>query len=576
MLNYGLYFEPMGHFKPVSDYWKHTFEIILLKFTSLGNYSASCSQFHEALKNSVEVCQIIHASAKQSEEIHKETGYNFQRTIRKVYDIIPEVDLSIVDSRSKRSLLPSIGQLSKSLFGTATEKDVQMLAGHVSEIIRQTNNLENSFKYQSKGLESFITIADKRISNAAKEIISNHKVINEIAKDFKTLEHLEMLGVELNGKLARQVQISGDLIGRLYGLIINDIGDLVQGKLSPPLLPTSDLNHMLRNVQNQLNERFQNFKLLHKHPSYYYKHTKSIATRHKKSIFITIKVPVSAFQVSFKAYRTFSVPVPLNSTTAHGTQVLDIPDVLAISNDNHYFATMSEKNWRNCYGKRYKYCPMEIVISPMTRHSCPVLIFQQVKDLFPTYCNFKFVQHAIKPSIFQLTENKVLISNSSHITLSCKETWKRVKACNYCVMEIPCQCSLKTDNFYMPPMLRSCGNISKSVSKLHPVNLALLQYFHNSENHNFIFGDTLFETVFDPKIPPIKIYNSQYKRFITQDKKEHLNLKEVVEATKRNEEIYENSADALLQMIPASSDSWSTTVMCLAGASLLTSLALAV
>ena len=55
-----------------------------------------------------------------------------------------------------------------------------------------------------------------------------------------------------------------------------------------------------------------------------------------------------------------------------------------------------------------------------------------------------------------------------------------------------------------------------------------------------------------------------------------MNLKEVVEATKRNEEIYENSADALLQMIPASSDSWSITVMCLAGASLLTSLALAV
>ena len=113
---------------------------------------------------------------------------------------------------------------------------MQMLAGHVSEIIRQTNNLEKSFKYQSKGLESFITIADKHISNAAKEIISNHKVINEMAKDFKTLEHLEMLSVELNGKLARQVKISGDLIGRLYGLI-DDIGDRVHRETFPFLTP---------------------------------------------------------------------------------------------------------------------------------------------------------------------------------------------------------------------------------------------------------------------------------------------------------------------------------------------------
>ena len=573
-LNYGMYFQPVGHFKPVSDYWKHTFQIVLPSFPSLQNYTRSCDSFRESLKQSVEVCSMLRAGALQSEAIHNSMGQYFQQVIKKVYDIIPEVELDHVDSRSKRSFLPFIGQLSKSLFGTATEKDVEMLAGDVSDIIRQTHKLENAFKYQSKGLASFMTIVDRRITNAAKEIIDNHKVITAMGRELRALEYGLMIAVEISGQLSKQVQTSADLTGRLYGLL-NDIGELVQGKISPSLIPPSDLAHMLRNVQNKLKERFQKFELVHKHPMFYYKHTQFLATRHKKSIFITLKVPISAFQVYFKAYKTFSVPVPLNSTSFHGTQVLGMPDIMAMSNDNRYFATMSEKQWKICFGKWYKYCPMDIIISPMTKYSCPVLIFQQMKNLIPTYCNFKFVKQAIKPSIFQLSETKILISNTSHLTLSCRNSWKRVEACNHCVMDIPCQCSVQTENFYMPPMIHSCGNISKSVSKLHPVNLALLQYFHNSGTHKFILGDTLFNAVFDPKLPPIKFYNSHYTRFIAQDKKEHLNLKEVVEATKRNEDIYENSADALLQMFPTYSDSWSITIACLAGASLLTSMTVA-
>ena len=71
-------------------------------------------------------------AATQSDSIHNTTGD---------YKITPEVNSKNGDSRSKRSLLPFICQLSKSLFGTATEKDVQMLAGHIPDLIKQANNL---------------------------------------------------------------------------------------------------------------------------------------------------------------------------------------------------------------------------------------------------------------------------------------------------------------------------------------------------------------------------------------------------------------------------------------------------
>lgn len=55
-------------------------------------------------------------------------------TIETICDLIPERNLVMSKSRSRRSLLPFIGKLSKSIFGTATTEDVEMLAKHINAL----------------------------------------------------------------------------------------------------------------------------------------------------------------------------------------------------------------------------------------------------------------------------------------------------------------------------------------------------------------------------------------------------------------------------------------------------------
>ncbi len=60
--------------------------------------------------------------------------HQFQRTLRAACDLLPDSPLPPNVTKGKRSLLPFIGQLAGTPFGTATEEDVRVLASHVQAI----------------------------------------------------------------------------------------------------------------------------------------------------------------------------------------------------------------------------------------------------------------------------------------------------------------------------------------------------------------------------------------------------------------------------------------------------------
>jgi hypothetical protein len=61
--------------------------------------------------------------------------FHLSQTRQLVYDMIPETTEN--KRFSERALLPFVGDLSKSIFGIATENDVRVLAGHINALTRQ-------------------------------------------------------------------------------------------------------------------------------------------------------------------------------------------------------------------------------------------------------------------------------------------------------------------------------------------------------------------------------------------------------------------------------------------------------
>ena len=71
--------------------------------------------------------------------IRQQTQRHLSQTRQLVYDMIPETTGN--KGFSKRALLPFVSDLSKSIFGIATENDVRVLAGHINALTRQQNKV---------------------------------------------------------------------------------------------------------------------------------------------------------------------------------------------------------------------------------------------------------------------------------------------------------------------------------------------------------------------------------------------------------------------------------------------------
>jgi hypothetical protein len=63
------------------------------------------------------------------------------------------------------ALLPFVGDLSKSIFGIATENDVRVLAGHINALTRQQKKVVRALARHGGDLSSYINQVGDRMDN---------------------------------------------------------------------------------------------------------------------------------------------------------------------------------------------------------------------------------------------------------------------------------------------------------------------------------------------------------------------------------------------------------------------------
>ena len=70
--------------------------------------------------------------------------------------MVPQVTTKL-NGRSKRALLPFVGNIARNFFGVATEGDVRKLAGHINALTKQTNKIVGALKQYGGNFASFLT-----------------------------------------------------------------------------------------------------------------------------------------------------------------------------------------------------------------------------------------------------------------------------------------------------------------------------------------------------------------------------------------------------------------------------------
>ena len=150
--------------------------------------------------------------------------------------------------------------------------------------------------------------------------------------------------------------------------------------------------------------------------------------------------------------------------------------------------------------------------------------------------------------IRQLNESHFLSVNNSIITVSCHFKTNIINDCSYCLVQVPCGCSISTKEFYFPKRHTKCNhqNDTKNMSVVHPVNLIVLHKFFGLNAISNISSDTVFPTPLNISIKPIRYFDHEFSNLIANDQRAHLNLDRVIQRAKENKVIYQNLVEPFL------------------------------
>ncbi|KAK3096841.1 hypothetical protein FSP39_003849 [Pinctada imbricata] len=147
--------------------------------------------------------------------------------------------------------------------------------------------------------------------------------------------------------------------------------------------------------------------------------------------------------------------------------------------------------------------------------------------------------------MIELSSLNTLMYHTNMVALDCPAGQRMVKGCSFCVMQLPCRCSITSGDLYLPPKIGTCANNSDSITILHPVNLALIQEFFDT-GYETIEGHTTFQKFVDLKIPTFKIFNHSFSKYLAADKQDHLSLKKMADRAKKDEKVFQTLAESMI------------------------------
>lgn len=211
----------------------------------------------------------------------------------------------------------------------------------------------------------------------------------------------------------------------------------------------------------------------------------------------------------------------------------------------------------NCIHCETVVCDTNFALTPFTTNSFVLaLYFNNVKAVHKL-CNVRYPQnYNPQTNIIEITSTSVLVYHSPQLTLDCPSEQKILPGCHFYIIDIPCRCSLSTNTLYFAPRFFNCYNITKQHSTAHPINLALLQEFFKDTH---MYANSTFPKPVSFLIPQFQVYNHTFNQFLANDKKSHLNLKKMVEATVKEKKIFQHLAEPFLDGQIELTPSWPST-----------------
>ena len=544
--NYGVIMEPVMALNPIREYWSHMVKIDLPEIPNIPTDNANLRQCRERNVPGMN-CKVLEVIVENLMHLRNTTANMIADTAVTIKDLIPETQLASSMSKTKRSLLPFLGDLASSLIGVATEADMDNLAEHIEVLENKTQRIGHLFSRQAQRMVTFMDNTDARISQAMNGIKKNQEYIHIVADTVITeVNHtVELLSRALK-TLSGYVK-HANLIQFQLEQLLTAVNEAIHGKLSSALLPPSTFRKILYHISEGLSIHFPEMQLASANIEHTYHTTSVLLTRRSNTLYLVLKVPLQSRKMGLATvYETITMPLPVPNNPTTATQVTGIPPYVAITTNGNYYASLEAKDLLPCSGTKLRFCSNPLPFQSTSQKSCILALINSDSLQIKQLCNFTLILQEPKPYIIRLSTGQIVVSDKSDITMQCRTGSRILPGCSHCIYDVPCSCSVQTKSLYFPPSVVHCQKTSQTSLPFHTVNLAVLQQFFDESILSNMSAQATYTKPINIQIPQIRVYEHEISHILASDSNNRLDLKQVIQATKNDEWAYKSLAEPIL------------------------------
>ena len=394
-------------------------------------------------------------------------------------------------TRSKRGLFDGIGHLSRAVFGTALDSDVQTLRNKYNHLASTAMSNSKSIRLTAKNVQALD-------SNLHKLIAHTRRVEANINKALATLNYRSYM-LDILITLSSLENLVRNVI-HMNKQLLSNVVDASHSRVSPSLLPVEDLLHAL-----SVGEETYNLKpilgktgLVHYYP---------LLSAMLTSDSIIVIIPFKSDH-TFLAHSIVPFPTSINKTII----TLDLPSMVVVMNEQRtLYTTTSHEEFETCKVERFgiSYCPASLfAFLPVDPAGvCEILLTMQDASRCLSLC--PYTQLVYRPFFHKsfLDHHYFLFIDPTYVSVSCQSnhTVQKVSG-HFAILKL---CTLRSKEVNTLPERLQEGfitNASKLIVNLDALdklvfNSTSIQFVTNSISPLNLTNLTRLESVVHDSLP---------------------------------------------------------------------------
>ena len=381
-------------------HWSVTFVHDLRPFQNL------ISQIKSDLARTDEIVKTITNFYKRSNL----TGYveTFERlhveidlltdTYKSVYENFDEYQsLSVDIERGKRSLIPLIGQLMSTLFGTVSENELDNINRNIKALASNQQQIIHDLDVSL----SVLNLTRMQVSENRRSIMDLIIVVQKLDSKIRKLEQtFEQKFVRLEQFIHTYLQFqmildeirltTQDAVFYLENLK-SELNMLSMHHLSTSTISPKDLKELLIEVESKFPNNFELSRSPRKDIWYFYKTLTCITYLEDNEIRIVLKIPLINTREEYEVYKIHNLPLPMHRVLPNQTDILLKysleTEILMISKDKAKFSLLSESAFQMCNSYHFQFCnPETAFYQTNVNKFCVIALFRQNAHDIKTFC----------------------------------------------------------------------------------------------------------------------------------------------------------------------------------------------